>query len=273
MLECLVNGELSDRVLAADRGFQYGDGLFETLPVLKGKPRFWQAHMERLAAGCEQLGLPATPQAILFREVQTVSAGHRNCVVKIMITRGTSGRGYAPGSEVRTNRVVCAYAWPDDPGNLVDTGIRARICSLRLGLQPALAGLKHMNRLEQVMAKAEWDDKAIHEGILLDTEDHVISAISSNIFLVYGENLLTPRVDRCGVLGVMRANILDAFKSRSQQRRILLDMLPDADEVFVCNSVRGIFPVTRIDHWKYPIGPVTREIQQWLGDNLSPPAK
>jgi len=271
MLECLVDGEISDRILAADRGLQYGDGLFETMAILHGQPRFWQAHMDRLAAGCEQLGLPVTPQAILLREVQTVSAGHQNCVVKIIITRGTSGRGYAPGSPVKTNRIVCSYAWPVDPGKLVETGIRTRICALRLGLQPALAGLKHLNRLEQVLARAEWNDKAIHEGILLDPEDHVISAISSNIFLVCGDSLLTPRMDRCGVRGVMRANILKAFKSRCQQRRIKLDMLPEADEVFVCNSVRGIFPVTRIDHWEYSIGPVTREVQQWLGERFSPP--
>ena len=271
MLECLVEGVISDRILAADRGLQYGDGLFETMAILHGQPRFWQAHMDRLAAGCEQLDLPATPQAVLLREVQTVSAGHQTCVVKIIITRGTSGRGYAPAVSVKTNRIVCSYAWPVDPGNLVETGIRTRICKLRLGLQPALAGLKHLNRLEQVIARAEWTDKAIHEGILLDFEDHVISAISSNIFLVSGDNLLTPRMDRCGVRGVMRAHILKAFESRCQQRRITLDMLPEADEVFVCNAVRGIFPVTRIDHWEYSIGPVTREVQKWLGDSTSPP--
>jgi 4-amino-4-deoxychorismate lyase len=121
------------------------------------------------------------------------------------------------------------------------------------------------------MARAEWNDNAIHEGILLDSEDHVISAISSNIFLVCDDSLLTPRMDRCGVRGVMRAEILKAFKSRCQQRRITLDMLPEADEVFLCNSVRGIFPVTRIDHREYSIGPVTREVQQWLGDSISPP--
>ncbi len=271
MLECLVEGVISDRILAADRGLQYGDGLFETMAILHGQPRFWQAHMDRLAAGCEQLGLPATPQAVLLREVQTVSAGHQTCVVKIVITRGTSGRGYAPAVSIKTNRIVCSYAWPVDPGNLVETGIRTRICKLRLGLQPVLAGLKHLNRLEQVMARAEWMDKAIHEGILLDIEDHVIGAISSNIFLVSGDNLLTPRMDRCGVRGVMRAHILKAFEPRCQQRRITLDMLPEADEVFVCNAVRGIFPVTRIDHWEYSIGPVTREVQSWLRDSVSPP--
>ncbi len=264
MLECLVDGEISERVSALDRGLHYGDGLFETMAVFQGTPRFWQGHMDRLGAGCQQLGLPVTPQSVLLREVQTVSAGRRSCVVKIIITRGSSGRGYAADEDVRTNRIVCAWAWPEDPGHLVDTGIRARICDLRLGIQPALAGLKHLNRLEQVLARAEWNDPSIHEGILLDPEDHVVSAISSNIFLVSHGRLLTPRMDRCGVRGVMRSAILAAFRARCEQRRIMLDMLPEADEVFVCNAVRGVFPVTRIDHWEYEIGPVTREVQQWL---------
>ena len=264
MLECLVEGEISDRISAADRGLQYGDGLFETMAVFQGTPRFWQGHMDRLALGCEHMGLPTTPQSVLLREVQTVSTGRRRCVVKIILTRGRSGRGYGADEEVRTNRVVCSWAWPDDPGHLVETGICTRICDLRLGIQPALAGLKHLNRLEQVVARAEWKDPTIHEGILLDAEDYVVSAISSNIFLVQGDRLLTPRMDRCGVRGVMRAAILNAFRDRCEQRRITLDMLPEADEVFVCNAVRGIFPVTRIDHWEYTIGPVTRAVQQWL---------
>jgi len=264
MLECLVDGVISDQVSVADRGLQYGDGLFETLAVIQGQPRLWQSHMDRLARGCEQLQLPVPAQSVLLREVQTVSAGQRNCVVKILVTRGTSGRGYAPSFPSATNRIVCSYPWPDDPGRLDKTGIRCRICKLRLGLQPALAGIKHLNRLEQVTARAEWSDRSIHEGILLDREDYVISAISSNIFLVSGDRLLTPRMDRCGVRGVMRANILKTFKARCEQRRITLDMLPEADEIFVCNAVRGIFPVIRIDHWEYTIGPVTQEVQQWL---------
>jgi len=264
MLECLVDGVISDQVSVADRGLQYGDGLFETLAVIQGQPRFWQSHMDRLAEGCERLQLPVPAQSVLLREVQTVSAGQRNCVVKILVTRGTSGRGYAPSIPSGTNRIVCSYAWPEDPGKLDLTGIRSRICELRLGLQPALAGMKHLNRLEQVIARAEWSDHAIHEGILLDREDYVISAISSNIFLVTGNRLLTPRMDRCGVRGVMRANILKAFQARCEQRRITLDMLPEADEIFVCNAVRGIFPVIRIDHWEYAIGPVTQEVQEWL---------
>lgn len=264
MLECLVNGEIADRIPATDRGLQYGDGLFETMAVIGGQARFWQGHMDRLVTGCEQLRIPLVPQEILLREVKTVSAGQPRCVAKIVLTRGSSGRGYLPGKSGEPRRIVSSYAWPEDPGHLNDSGIRTRICDLRLGLQPALAGLKHLNRLEQVTARGEWEDRSIHEGILLDREDHVVSAISSNIFLVHSGRLLTPRLDRCGVRGVMRAAILKAFRERCEQRRIMLDMLPEADEVFVCNSVRGVFPVVWIDHWEYAIGPLTREVQGWL---------
>lgn len=264
MLECLVDGEISDRVSAADRGLQYGDGLFETLAVIRGQPRFWQGHVDRLTAGCERLGLLMTPQSVLLREVQTVAAGKARCVVKIIITRGTSGRGYAPMTPAESNRIVSSWSWPPDAGRLTRDGIRARICDLRLGIQPALSGLKHLNRLEQVMARAEWDDAAIHEGILLDREDCVVSAISSNLFLVLAGQVLTPRLDRCGVRGVMRGAIINVLRNRCEQRRITLDMLAEAEEVFVCNAVRGIFPVSRIDHWEYAPGDVTRELQDWL---------
>jgi 4-amino-4-deoxychorismate lyase len=264
MLECLVDGEISDRISAADRGLQYGDGLFETIAVVAGQPRFWQGHMDRLSAGCVQLGLPVTPQAVLLRELVTVSAGQSKCIVKIILTRGVSGRGYESGIPAGSNRIVSSHTWPQVEGDPVTLGIRARICDLRLGIQPVLGGIKHLNRLEQVMARREWDDPSIQEGILLDREDHVICGVSSNIFLICSGRLLTPRLDRCGVRGVMRSAILSAFRERCEQRRMMLDMLPEADEVFICNSVRGVLPVTRIDHWEYDIGPVTRDVQSWL---------
>jgi 4-amino-4-deoxychorismate lyase len=264
MLDCLVDGEISDQVSAADRGLRYGDGLFETIYVIGGQPRFWQGHMDRLSAGCEQLGIPVTPQAVLLRELKTVCAGRPDCTVRIVITRGAAGPDYAPVIPSQPNRIVSAHALPQSTENNALFGIRARLCNLRLGIQPALAGLRHLNRLEQVTARSEWDDPLIHEGILLDSEDHVISGISSNIFLVYSERLLTPRLDRCGIRGVMRAAILNAFRPRCEQRRLMLDMLPEAHEIFICDSVQGVLPVTRIDHWEYEIGPVTREVQDWL---------
>lgn len=280
MHSCLVNGEISDLINAADRGLNYGDGLFETLRVRGGQVRFWQAHMDRLELGCRQLGIERPDQAVLLREVHTVLAGRPACVVKIVVTRGVPdsrvSRGYAPPKDCAVTRIVSAHLLP--PG--IDTdiegvsnpddrshspaGLHVRLCELRLAKQPVLAGIKHLNRLEQVMARAEWDEPAISEGILLDEDGHVVCGTASNIFLVSSGQMLTPRLDRCGVRGIMRGEILKAFAARCEQRRITLDMLPEAEEVFLCNSVRGIMPVSRIDDWRYKLGPVTAEVREWL---------
>jgi 4-amino-4-deoxychorismate lyase len=268
MLECLVNGEISTYVKAANRGLCYGDGLFETLAVQNGRPRRWQAHMDRLAAGCERLGLTMPAQAILLREVQTVSAGRTDTVVKIILTRDGQGRGYLPPENAACVRVVSAHRYPDGILERAREGVRAQICELRLAIQPALGGIKHLNRLEQVLASVEIREKSGVAGILLDAEDHVISAIDANIFIIMEDRLLTPRLDRCGVRGVLRSHILAGFGARCEQRRIMVDMLQDANEIFICNSVRGIVPVTAIDHHEYGIGPVTREVQTWFLEGI-----
>jgi len=265
MLECLVDGEIASQVSAGDRGLHFGDGLIETISLVGGRPRFWQGHIDRLAAGCERLDLTPVPQAVLLREVQTVSAGQGDCLVRIVLTRRTSEPWLDVAyRDATTRRVVCALARRPRPDNLATTGLRARICDLRLAVQPALAGISHLNALEQVRARAEWSDDSIGEGILLDRDDFVVSGISANLFLVFGDRILTPRLDRCGVRGVLRAALLGAFRERCEQRRIGLDMLPEADEVFLAGVVDGIVPINRIDHWEYAVGPVTREVQAWL---------
>jgi len=269
MLECLVNGEISMFVETTNRGLNYADGLFETLPVHNGRPHRWQAHMDRLGVGCERLGLSMPPQAILLRELQTVSAGLADAVVKIVLTRDGQGRGYMPPENNACVRMVSAHIYPDNIAELAREGVIARICELRLAIQPALGGIKHLNRLEQVLASAELRETGAAEGILLDRDEHVVSAIAANIFLIMGDRLLTPRMDLCGVRGVIRSQILAGFGARCQQRRILKDMLMEADEVFICNSVRGIVPLTAIDKQDYKIGPVTREMQRWLLDGVS----
>lgn len=264
MIECLVNGEISTFVDSTNRGLNYADGIFETLSVHNGRPRRWQAHMDRLGVGCERLGLVMPPQAILLREVQTVSAGLADAVVKIVLTRDGQGRGYMPEVNCTCTRIVSSHQFPEGTLELAREGIKARICELRLAIQPALGGIKHLNRLEQVLASAELREAGVAEGILLDQENHVISAIAANIFLVMEDRLLTPRLDRCGVRGVLRQQILLGFGARCEQRRILVDMLHEADEVFICNTVRGIVPIIAIDSQQFKIGPVTRELQTWL---------
>ena len=220
--------------------------------------------MDRLGAGCERLGIVMPPQAILLREVQTVSAGLADTVVKIVLCRGGVARGYLPSQDAACVRVVSAHEYPSNVEEMAARGVKARICDLRLAIQPALGGIKHLNRLEQVLASSEPFAEGVSEGILLDREDHVISAVSANIFLVLEDRLLTPRLDRCGVRGVIRAQLLAAFSTRCEQRRIQVDLLQEADEVFICNSVRGIVPVTAIDDQDFTIGAVTRELQRWL---------
>jgi 4-amino-4-deoxychorismate lyase len=124
--------------------------------------------------------------------------------------------------------------------------------------------MKHLNRLEQVLASAELREAGAAEGILLDRQDHVVCAVAANIFLVMEDRLITPRLDLCGVRGVVRSHILAGYGARCEQRRVTLDMVQEADEVFICNTVKGIVPVTAIDDQEFDIGPVTRELQNWL---------
>lgn len=267
MLECLVNGEISSFVPAGNRGLNYGDGLFETLVIKNGRPLWWQAHIDRLSIGCQRLGMTMPPQAMLLREVKTASAGLSSAVIKIVLTRQGQARGYAFDAAGDCDRIISAHVMPEDLEEAILKGRRARICDLRLAIQPALGGIKHLNRLEQVLATSEEFEEGVHEGILLDQEDNVISAISANLFIVMEQRLLTPRLDRSGVRGVVRSQILTDFKSRCEQRRIQPDFLREAHEVFICNSVRGIVPITRIGDWEYSIGAVTREIQAWFQEH------
>jgi 4-amino-4-deoxychorismate lyase len=264
MHECLVNGEISTLVVTSNRGLNYGDGLFETLVVNAGRPRRWQAHMDRLGIGCERLGLTVPPQSILLREVQTVSAGMVDAVVKIVIVRGGQARSYMPPENEDCIRIVSAHRYPKGIAELARKGVRAKLCNLRLAIQPALGGMKHLNRLEQVLASAELREAGAAEGILLDRQDHVVCAVAANIFLVMEDRLITPRLDLCGVRGVVRSHILAGYGARCEQRRVTLDMVQEADEVFICNTVKGIVPVTAIDDQEFDIGPVTRELQNWL---------
>lgn len=264
MNECLVNGEISEFVHATDRGLNYGDGLFETIAMVNGQPRWWQDHMDRLAEGCGRLGLEPPPQTLLLREVRTVAAGKPRCVVKIVLTRGSGGRGYRPPDPASLTRLVSSHPWPEASTQAAV----ARCCDIRLAIQPRLGGIKHLNRLEQVLAAQEMEAFGTDEGILLDSDDHLVSAISANLFLVCWGQFLTPRLDRCGVRGVLRARILKAHKTRCEQRRVTRDMLEGATELFICNVVRGIVPLRRVDDRDYPVGPVTLELQQWLKESL-----
>lgn len=265
----LINGQAGDCLSTQDRGLLYGDGLFETIAVRDGTPQRWSRHLARLQAGCAQLGISAPAASVLEAEAATLCRGMARAVLKLIVTRGSGGRGYRPDPAVMPTRIMQRLSYPSWPAEHARDGVRVHVCRLRLCHNPQLAGIKHLNRLEQVLARAEWDDPSIGEGLLLDPLGHLIEGSMSNVFLVRDGVLLAPDLTRCGVAGVTRALILELAqqaKIATAVRDIAMDMLDGAEEIFLCNSLIGIWPVNRVAERRYPVGNMTRFLQGCLRD-------
>ena len=256
----LVNGVEQDRVSALDRGLAYGDGLFETIRAIDGTAPLWTRHIARLSEGCRWLGLPAPDIDVLAAEFARMAQHAPDCVVKIILTRGVGERGYAPSANAAATRIVAAFPAPALPPDWYREGIRVRCCALRLAAQPKLAGIKHLNRLEQVLARAEWSDADVVEGLMFDTRGDLVSATAANVFVGMGGSLLTPPVDACGVAGVLRAALLDALPG-AQVKTMTKEELMRADEVFLTSSVRGVLPVRLLDGRALCVGRHARAAQ------------
>jgi 4-amino-4-deoxychorismate lyase len=245
----LINGESGDTISAFDRGLQYGDGLFETLAVTAGRPCLWQRHWNRLQHGCERLGIPAPDPHRLYQEALREIGEQDRAVLKIILTRGAGGRGYAPPLDPQPLRIVTCSPWPDYPEKAANEGIVARICAARIPRDPTLAGIKHLNRLPQVMARREWDDPAVAEGLMLDSEDRVIEGTMTNLFLFKGAEIWTPDLSRSGVAGIVRGLLLERLRERGTVVRVTdIDQaeLWQADGLFLSNSLIGIWPVREL---------------------------
>jgi 4-amino-4-deoxychorismate lyase len=257
----LINGQPHDSVSALDRGLSYGDGLFETIRVEQGRAPLWARHMQRLASGCERLRIPVPDTALLWQEAQQVLDKTTPCVLRITMTRGVGQRGYALPEPASPTRIVAAFPMPAVSRALYTHGMRLHRCRTTLADQPLLAGIKHLNRLEQVLARAEWSDPGIGEGLVCDSHGNAISATSANLFAVIDGVPVTPAVDRCGVAGVARAAMLEAFPN-CEVRDVSLDEALRASELFLSSSVRGILPVQAVGDTVYAPGPVARAMQQ-----------
>jgi len=270
MERALVNGQALDAVATTDRGLLYGDGVFETLAVAAGRPCYWSAHLQRLQAACRLLGLAEPDAAQLLQEGLRLIGDRQRAVLKIIITRGPGGRGYRAPARSQPTRILQLHDWPDYPHACQGDGIRTTLCTTRLGLNPSLAGIKHLNRLEQVVARREWDDAAVSEGLMLDMTGQLVEGTMSNVFIVTAGTLRTPDLTQCGVAGIMRARLL-AIAEREQMeyqvQGISVDELQQANEVFVCNSLIGIWPVRAVDEQVYARGAVTERLQALLQDD------
>ncbi len=265
----LVNGNESELIPVSDRGFQYGDGLFETLAVENEAPIFLSRHLERLRRGCERLAIEYPGSDILTEEAVRICKTSRSAILKIIVTRGSGSRGFRISRDVTATRVLSIHPRPAFQIDFPITGIHTILCKNRLGINSSLAGLKHLNRLEQILARIEWDSPRIQEGLMLDSDGNVIEGTMSNLFLIRRGVLMSPDLSRCGVAGIIRALVLEVAQGNKlpiQVKSITIDDLERADEVFVTNSVIGVWPVIGFDRFHYEIGPLTRRIMQWLDE-------
>jgi 4-amino-4-deoxychorismate lyase len=273
---CWVDGQPADSVSVLERGLHYGDGLFETIAVLNGEARLLGRHLQRLATGCERLGLRAEP-AQIGAEVRAAAAEMPRAVIKVLLTRGRAlARGYAlSGAEIPT-RIMLRYPWPAEDPAAAQAGARVRIATLRLGENPALAGVKHLNRLEQVLARREWSDPGIMDALMFSHSGDLISGTMTNVFIVRDATLFTPRLERCGVAGVMRATVLALAAAGGVPARecaLSAQDLAAAEELFLTNALIGIRPVRELEGAALPLGPLTRRLRAELARLLGEAAR
>ena len=246
----------------SDRGLAFGDGVFRTLAVRGGRPLNWAWHLRRLAVDCERLRLATPPESLVRDEIARVAPAE--ATVKIIVTRGASARGYAIPADAKPTRIVAAFPPPAYDPALAREGVRVRRCALTLSEQPRLAGAKTLNRLENVLARSEWSDPAISEGLLADAAGRVVEGTMSNLFLVKGGVVATPDLSRCGVVGAQRERVRELLKGAGFEC-VVGDLawsdVEAADEMFVTNSLIGAWPVAHLDARTWTPGPVTRRVQ------------
>jgi len=267
----LVNGKAEDRISISDRGLNYGDGLFETIAFRNGVAEFIDAHIQRLVDGCTRLNIPFQQRELLSTELDSVyqSLKDVDSVIKIVITRGSGGRGYFADNTAEPSRIISTHAYPSYPQSYQQQGISVRLCQHKLSENPTLAGLKHLNRLDNIIARNEWSDENIAEGLMFDQSNHLIEGTMTNVFIVKSNQLISPKIKTSGVNGILRTQIIQIANQLGitfKEGVLSQTDLKNADEVFVCNSINGIWPVKNIIDFEktLSVGPVTQQLQHVL---------
>lgn len=254
-----VNGSAEGRLDPADRGLAYGDGLFETLRIHRGRALLEDAHFSRLFTSADALGIPLSSLPLREDFSRFLAACPPACVAKIIVTRGSSGRGYLPDPAALPTVILSAHPLPVVPAQ----GMTVAFAGLQLASQPALAGHKHLNRLEQILLRRELASLAADEALVCSREGHVVEGVSANVFLVRDGRLCTPLLDVAGIRGVMRQAVLAHAADIGlpvEEGHYTPDDFRQADEVFFCNSVIGIRPVSRLQERHWGLGPVTARL-------------
>lgn len=249
----LIDGKPDARIDPLDRGFTYGDGVFRTMRTSSGRVLHLRRHLDKLARDCARLDIPCPADDLIVGELQQVARSHPDGVTKIVLTRGAGGRGYSPVGCTAPTRVVYGFPLPSATG-LDRSGVRVRWCRTPVTMQPALAGIKHLNRLDSVLARKEWREGEFEEGLMTDRDGWVVEGTMTNVFVLEGSRLSTPILDQAGVAGVQRDRLL-ALASRigiqCEEQRIGKDRLLAADAVYLTNSIVGMWWVAELGNRRW----------------------
>lgn len=241
-----------------NRGLAYGDALFETMRVASGCVPMWPRHLERLQEGAQRLGIMVPEIAFIEQRIAEITTHCSAGVLKLLLTRGDEGRGYAPPRGATTGWLLSL-----DPLPVIGTsGLRLHWCQTRLAIQPVLAGIKHCNRLEQVLARAECERAGCDEGVMRDTAGNVACATAANILVLRNGAWGTPPVLDCGVSGVVRGWLLE--QGLLQVAPVLPRHVESADALALCNAVRGILPVAMLGEQAWRPHPAVAQLQARL---------
>jgi len=263
----LINGHRDGSVSPFDRGFAYGDGVFRTLPIREGKPHCWGRHYRKLCEDCKVLGIVCPAEEVLADDISRLVSQDENATIKIVISRGESARGYAVPALAQPTRAVIRYPAQVYAADSAAEGAKLYLCELRLSHQPRLAGIKHLNRLENVLARMEWADPLFTDGLLLDEDDNVIECTTSNLFIRNENCLITPDLRRCGVAGVARERVLELAPQLGYQVAVAdlkLEQVYEADEVIICNSLFGGWQVRAIQDKVWARGDLATRLNESL---------
>lgn len=262
-----VDGVATTTVSVQDRGLAYGDGLFETMRLRGGRIANIDRHLARLAQGCDTLEIHGVDAKVLRAELETLAVSQADGTLKLIVTRGAGLRGYRPPLGVLPTRVLIWSAPRAHDAAAAANGVRVRFCRTPATESARLAGVKHLNRLDSVLARAEWSDEEIREGLMCDSRGAIVGGTMSNVFAIRGARLVTPRIERAGVRGIQRALVIEAA-GRLRLPVEELDLAPadlnEADELFLTNAVIGIWPVAELDGRSFSVGATTRRLQQEL---------
>lgn len=262
----VVDGIVGAALSPRDRGLHYGDGVFRTVRVQAGRPLWWDEHLDKLQHDGERLALPCPTASCWNADLERLADHLDAGILKLILTRGVGQRGYRPPAAVDATRILLYDPTPPAPW---PEAINLRLCDLRLGRQPRLAGTKHLNRLENVLARGEWHDPDIHEGLLRDSAGCIVGGTMSNLFLWHHGRLLTPRLDQCGVAGVTRGRLLRLAERAGiavAECELGLDDIHAADEVMICNSVIGLKRAARLGEHRWPSPVISPRLTALLHD-------